>query len=273
MDLIRNLYHRRGRAEDVCQDATVIALLPAGLAAMSAVVIAVAGLAGGWIVTAAVGLCVLGIAVGWGELLRLPDRTGTAVLIGALGLAGLVIGTLAIRPEAGSSRPLAVFAAVIAAAILTSFAHELLRRDGRVDVVESVTGTLTGQVIAVLASGWVLLGDTRPGSSAIVVAAAAVAASRVVSGLPLASQTPMLSWVGVVVGLIAGVASSYFVTGMPPLNAAVVAVAVSGVGIAIDLLFEPMPGRSVDLSVLARAGAPVAAAGTIAYAVVRMGIG
>jgi hypothetical protein len=166
-----------------------------------------------------------------------------------------------------------VFAAVIAAAVLSSFAHELLRRDGRVDVVESVTGTLTGQVIAVLASGWVLLANTRPGSSAIVVAAAAVVAARLVAGLPLPLATPVLSWVGVAAGLIGGLGASFFVTGVPPLNAAIVGVSVSGVGIAIDLLFEPMTGRRVDLSVLARAAAPVAAAGTIAYAVVRMGIG
>jgi hypothetical protein len=251
----------------------VIALLPAGLAAVSAVVIAVAGFAGGWIVTASVGLCVLGIAVGWGELLRLPDRPGTALLVGGLGLAGLVVGTLAAAPETGLPRPLAVFAAVIAAAVLSSFAHELLRRDGRIDVVESVTGTLTGQVIAVLASGWVLLANTRPGSSAIVVTAAAVVAARLVSGLPLPLTTPVLCWVAVAAGLIGALGASFFVSGMPALNAAVVGVAVAGVGIAIDLLFGPITGRQVDLSVLARAAAPVAAAGTIAYAVVRMGIG
>ena len=251
----------------------MIALLPPGLAALSAVVLAVAGFAGGWIVAAAAGLCVLGLAVGWGDLLRLPHKPGTALLVGALGVAGLVVGTLANQTDTTLPRPLAVFAAVIAIAVLTSFAHELLRRDGRPDVVESVTGTVTGQVIAVLASGWVLLFYTRPGSSAIVVAAAAVACARLASGLPLPVPVEAMPWVGVGFGVAAGLAASFFVSGVPPVNAVVVGLAVSGVGIAMDQLFGPLSDRGVDLSVLARAAAPVAAAGTVAYAVIRIGIG
>jgi hypothetical protein len=251
----------------------VIALLPSGLAALSVVVLAVAGFAGGWIVTAAAGLCVLGLAVGWGELLRLPHKPGSAFLVGALGLAALVVGTLASLAETDLPEPLAVFAAVIAISVLAAFAHELLRRDGRRDVVESVTGTVTGQVIAVLASGWVLLAYTRPGSSAILVTAAAVAAARLMSGLPLPLPTEIAPWFGVAAGTAAGLGASFFVTGVPPINAIVVGVAVSGVGIAMDQLFGPVVDSRVDLSVLARAAAPVAAAGTVAYAVIRIGLG
>jgi hypothetical protein len=250
---------------------SVIALVPSGLAALSAVVLAVAGFAGGWIVAAAAGLCVLALAVGWGELLRLPHKPGTAVLIGGLGAAGLVVGTLASAVDTDLPRPLSLLAALIAIAVLTSFAHELLRRDGRPDVVESVTGTITGQVIAVLACGWVLLAYTRPGSSAIVVAAAAVACARIASGLPLPAE--VMRWAGVAVGVAAGLAASFFVPGVPPLNAVVVGLAVAGIGVAVDQLFGPVPTRQVDLSVLARAAAPVAAAGTVAYAVVRIGLG
>jgi len=251
----------------------VTALLPAGLAALSAVVIAVTGFAGGWIVTAAAGLCVLAMAVGWGELLRLPHRSGTAIMVGVLGLGALVAGTVAAAPKTGVARPLSVFAAVIAIAVLTSFAHELLRQDGRRDVVESVTGTFTGQVMAVLAAGWVLLEQTRPGSSAVIVAAAAVIASRLLTALPLPLSTVLLSWIGMGVGLVAALATSFFVSDVPPLNAAVVGAAVAGIGIAIDQLFAPVPERQVDLGLLARAAAPVAAAGTVAYAVVRIGLG
>ncbi len=251
----------------------MIALVPNGLAALSAVVLAVAGFAGGWPVAAAAGLCVLGLAVGWGDLLRLPHKPGTSVLVGALGVAGLVIGTLASGTQTRLPPPLSVLASVIALAVLAAFAHELLRRDGRRDVVESLTGTVTGQVIAVLATGWVLLAYTRPGSSAIVVAAAAVAGARLASSLPLPLPIKAISWVGAGVGVLAALAASYFVPGVPQLNAVVVGLAVSGVGIAIDQLFEPAPGRMADFSVLARAAAPVAAAGTVAFAVIRLGIG
>lgn len=251
----------------------MIALLPAGLAALGAVVLAVAGFAGSWIVAAAAGLVVLALAAGWGDLLRLPHRSGTTILVGALGIAGLVAGTLAIAPGSGLDRPLSVFAAVIAIAVLAAFAHELLRQDGRADVVESVTGTVTGQVIAVLASGWVLLTDTRPGSSAIVVTAAAVATARLVSAVPLPVPPTVMPWAGVGAGLVAALVASLFVPGVPPLTAVVVGIAVSGIGVAMDQLFGPASTRRVDLSVLARAAAPVATAGTVAYAVIRIGIG
>jgi hypothetical protein len=250
----------------------VIVLLPAGLAALGAAAIAIAGLAGGWMIVAACGLSVLALGIGWGDLLRLPHRSGTAVLVGGLGGASLVAGKLAVDPVSGLSRPLGVFAAVIAAGVLTSFAHELLRRDGRPDVVESVTGTFSGQVVAVLASGWVLLAQTTEGSSAIIVATAALAAARLGSALPLPLSDRLRSWLGVGYGLVAALLASMFVSAVRPLTAVAVGVAVSAVGVAIDRLF-PVSESRLDLSVLARASAPVAAAGTVAYAVLRIGVG
>jgi hypothetical protein len=250
----------------------VIVLLPAGLAALGAVVLAVAGMAGGWTVTAAAGLSVLALGVGWGDLLRLPHKSGTAVFVAGLGAGSLVAGTFAVEPGRGLDRPLAVFAAVLAAALLSSFAHELLRQDGRADIVESVTGTFSGQVVAVLASGWVLVAYTSAGSSAIVVAAAAIAAARLGSVLPLPVPDEVKPWLGVVAGMIAAVVASMFVSDVRPLTAAAVGIAVSAVGVAIDRLF-PIQETRADLSALARAAAPVAAAGTVAYAVLRIGIG
>jgi hypothetical protein len=250
----------------------VIVLLPAGLAVLGAVVLAVAGLSGGWIVTAAAGLAVLALAVGWGDLLRLPHRSGTAVFVSVLGAASLVAGTLAVAPGRTLTRPLAVFAAVLAAALLSSFGHELLRRDGRRDVVESVTGTFSGQVVAVLASGWVLVAYTSAGSSAIIVAAAAIAAARVGAAIPFPLPDELSAWVGIGAGLVAALVASMFVSGVRPLTATAVGVAVSAVGVAIDRLF-PAHETRLDLSALARAAAPVAAAGTVTYAVLRMGVG
>jgi hypothetical protein len=250
----------------------VIVLLPAGLATLGAVVLAVAGLAGGWIVTAAAGLAVLALAVGWGDLLRLPHRPGTTALVALLGIGSLVAGTLAVEPGSGVSRPLAVFAAVLAAGVLSSFGHELLRQDGRPEIVESVTGTFSGQVVAVLAAGWVLIDYTTAGSSAIVVAAAAIAAARVGAALPVPVSEQMRPWLGVVGGVLAALVASMFVSDVRPLTAVAVGIAVAAVGVAIDRLFPPHEIQ-LELSVLARAAAPLAAAGTVAYAVLRSGIG
>jgi iron complex transport system permease protein len=262
----------RRRLLDICQDAAVIVLLPAGLATVMAVVLAVAGAAGGWAVTAAAGLCVLALALGWGDLLQLPHPQGTTVLVGGLGAGSLVAGTIVVEPGSTVSGPLALFAVVIAIGVLSSFAHEMLRQDGRPDVVESVTGTLSGQIVAVLASGWVLLISTPHGFAGIVVGAAAVAASRFGAALPIPLPSQALPWIGAGFGLVAALVSSMFVVGVDPLPAVGVGVAVGGVGMAIDRLF-PLHETQFGLSVLARAAAPVAAAGTVAYAVLRIGLG
>jgi hypothetical protein len=250
----------------------VTVLLSAGLTAGLAVVLAVAGMAGGWIVTAAAGLGVLALAIGWGDLLRLPHRSGTAVLIGAIGIGSLVAGTYAFAPDSGVDEPLGVFVAVLAAAVLCSFAHELLRQDGRHDLVESVTGTLSGQVVAVLGSGWVLLVHTDAGWLAVLVAAAAIAAARLGAALPIPVPEQFRPWIGVGFGLLGALGASFAGSGVRPVTAVVAGVAVGGVGVAIDRLF-PWRESVLDLAMVARAAAPVAAAGTVAYAVLRIGVG
>jgi hypothetical protein len=252
----------------------VIALVPAGLTAVGAVVLAVASFAGGWIVAVAAGLCVLALAVGWPDLLALPDRSGTSLVVGGLGFTALVAVAFAVSPGGPATRPLAVLVAVLAIAVLASFAHELVRQDGRQDVVESLIGTLTGQVVAVLAVGWVLLARTGPGSSAVVIAAAALIAARAAAVLPTPGPTVLgPTWLGPGAALVAGVAAALLVPDVPVVTAAVVAVAVAGVDLALDRLVGPITSARFDLSLLARAALSLAAAGTTAYAVMRMGIG
>jgi hypothetical protein len=253
-------------------DAAVTAVLPAVLSAMLAAVVAIAGYAGGWIVTGAACLVALALAIGWPDLLVLPSRAGTSLLVGALGVAGAVAAMLAVGRDTVVERPLAVFAGVIAVALLTAFAHELVRRDGRVDVVESVTGTLTGQVIAVLAAGWVLLSFTSAGAGGVVVGATAVAVSRLVASLPLPVPEQMTAWIGGAFGVVGAVTASFLVEDVEPTSAVVAGVAVSAVAVAVDRVFGPPPTR-FDIAVLSRAAAPVAAAGTVAYAVARLNLG
>jgi hypothetical protein len=250
----------------------VIVLLPAVLAAVLAVVLAVAGQAGDWVVVAAGALCVVSLGVGWGDLLRLPYRQGTAVLVSGLGVAGLAGGTMALHSDSDPDRSLGVFVAILAAAVLTSFAHELARPDGRHELVESVTGTLSGQIVAVLASGWVLLEHLEAGPSALVIAAAAVATARIGGALPIPLPEPLAVWATLVFGLVGAVVASMLVSGVRPLTAGLVGLAVAGMGLALDRLF-PLAGTRPELAVLARAAAPVAAAGTVAYAIFRIGLG
>jgi hypothetical protein len=254
----------------ICQDAAVVVLLSAVLTAALAGVLAVAGFSGGWIVTAAAGLCVLALAAGLGHLLEVPHRWGTVALVGGVGGGCLVAETMAARPDWSPSSPLALYAAMIAAAVLLAFAHELLRRDGRADVVESVTATFFGELIAIMASGWILLGQVTGGVTAVLIAAAAIAFARLGSALPLPSD--VAPWIGVVTGTVAAFVAASVRPGVRPLTAVLVGVGVSAVGVAIDRLLPPHEGR-LDLAVLARAAGPVSVAGTVAYAVFRIGVG
>jgi hypothetical protein len=256
----------RGR---VCQDAAVTTIYSAVFSAVCAAAISVAAYEdGGWLVVGAAAGCVLFLAVGWGDVLHLPHRLGTGLLVLILGGVALLVSYQPATPD----RPLAVFPALLAAAVLLAFGHELLRRDGRKDLVESVTGTLTGQVVAVLTAGWVLLVQTDPGWNAVLVAAAALVAARLIGALPLPVAPAVMAWAGIGCGLAAALVASVFVTGLPALTAMALGAAVAGVGVAFDrLLVDPRKGASL-LAVLAGAAAPVAAAGSVAYAIVQVAL-
>jgi len=114
--------------------------------------------------------------------------------------------------------------------------------------------------------------STRHGFAATVVSAAAIAVSRFGSALPLPLPEPVVPWVGVGFGVVGALVASMFVVGVDPLPAIAVGIAVAGVGLAIDRLF-PADAPAYGLAVLARAAAPVAAAGTVGYAVLRIGLG
>jgi hypothetical protein len=243
-----------------------VTALPAALAttALAALIVVAGYTATPFLLAAAVGLAVLLLALGWSALLDLPAPRGTAAVIV---LTGWSAAGLAVR-AAGMTRPLAPFAALLALSVLLAFGHELVRRGGRSDLVESVTGTLSGQALALLGGGWVLLPTTRLALTALTTAAVAGVVARWVALAPVPS--PFGGWValagGVVGGAVAGAVldSSEFPSLL--LVAAVVAAVVAG----LDQLVVPLVrGRGVT-AVLAAGAAPVLALGTTAYAVARL---
>jgi hypothetical protein len=243
----------------------VTALLGALASVAFAGLIVVAGYAtSAWLLAGAVAIAVLALALGWPTLLDLPAPRGSAVVVGLTGAAGVVT---AIR-AADVTRPLAPFAALLAGAVLLAFAHELVRRHGRPHLVESVTGTLSGQTLALLGGGWALLPNTRLGLTALVTAAAAAAAARLASAVPVPAR--ISGWVCLVVGTVVGGGVGLVLEPRKAwamvVAAAVVASAVAGLD---RLLLALAAGRSL-LPRLAGAAAPVLAVGTVAYAVARL---
>jgi hypothetical protein len=248
-----------------CQDAGVTVVVSGLVSVAATALLAFAAVAGGPVLAAAIALLVVGVAVGWSRLGMMPDSLGTTVAVVFTGLVGTVIALV----SADRQRPLLPFAALIAFAVLLAFAHELRRRDGRPKLVESVTGTIAGQLVAVLAAGWLLLRQTPLGSNGVVVAAAAVVMTRLVSVVCERIEALSLltiGWVAFGVGLAAAVAASFVLEPGRLLPSLVMGAAVAAVVAAADLLIA-FEGRAVGtVALITAALAPVAAAGTTAYA-------
>lgn len=212
----------------------------------------------------AVGLVVLVFALGWSRLLALPAPGGTGV---AVVLAGWVSAALAIRAT-GINRPLAPFTALLALSVLVAFVHELLRRGGRHDLVESVTGTLSGQALALLGGAWVMIPTTRLGLAALATAAGATAAVRVCGIVPF---PPSLGgWAGLGIGILAGVFTGFMIEPGRIMPLLVISGVVSGVVAGLDRLLLHLTRERGIPAALAAGAAPVLAVGTAAYAVARL---
>jgi len=167
-------------------EASTRAVLTAALAALMGVASFVVGFdalehLGELPVVAGAILLALAVAAGWPLLLGLPNVLGSAVVI-ALGGAGAVVAVTATRGQP-FLRELPI---VIALAILLAFVNELARQDGRARLVDSVSGTVAGVLVAAASAGW-------------------VAAERSPSGTALAAMQEFGLVVGGTLGLAMGV--------------------------------------------------------------------
>jgi len=245
----------------------VIRVLPAAVSMAMAALLAVAGYAGPTLLAAALVLVILGLAVGWAALLDLPHPAGTALTVAVTGGAALLVT----RENLTAERPLGAVAGLMGFAVLAAFVHELLRRDGRERLVESVTGTLTGQVIAVIGSGWLLLPVTRLGDRGVLLTAVAVGVAGVVSALPWPLR--FAAWAALAAGGAAAVAVSRSLVPVEPARGAAIGALVAGVTVALTRMLGAEPTMKRTWALFAAALAPVAAAGAVGYAAARLIVG
>ena len=145
----------------------VVVCVVAGLLAVSAV-------AAPWLLAVTLGACAAVVAWGWSGTLGLPSPRGTATVLLVGGLALVVsVGVRQEEPWLGWA-PAALSLAMIAA-----FLHQILRRDGRPRVVESVSAVVLG--LAVVGCGILMVpaSHTAAGIGLLLGALAASAASSV----------------------------------------------------------------------------------------------
>lgn len=134
--------------------------------------IALSGFAHTTLVALAVTLGGLVLAWGWPGLLSMPSRRGASLVLAVGTVSCVVAGTVTTTDPYLRWLPVALAVSLIAA-----FLHQLLRRDGRPRLTESISATAAG--LAVLSSGvaYIPLPRTFEGAGPLAVAMAALGVS------------------------------------------------------------------------------------------------
>src|SRR6185437_9031703 len=152
---------------------------PPLVALACAAVLALAAYAGSPTLGGAVLLVSALLVWGWPVLLDLPAPRGT---VAALGLAALMGDGAVVLT---TSEPLLQWLALaVAGGVLTTFAHQLLRTDGRPRLVESLSGEVMAVALLACAAALVALPRTKGGADTVLALGAAAGAAAIIELLP-----------------------------------------------------------------------------------------
>lgn len=209
-------------------------------------------------------LLVVLVALGWPGILRLPAPGGSrlVVLIGGLGAAAATWYT--------PNEPVLRFLpAIVAISMLLAFVAEMMRRDGRRQLTESITGTIAGIVAAVCASGWVAAARTDAGPNLVATAAVALAIAAATAALPLKGWRALA--VAVVSAVVTGAGVATLLAPAVDTVSGAWTGAVAGIVVGgLHLLLERLPALRGKLAGLSAATVPVAVTGMFVFVVGRL---
>lgn len=243
---------------DVSTRAVLTAAIAAGVAA--------AAFVGQLPLVVVAGLLTVLLALGWPVLLDLPNALGSGVVIALVGLGSV----LAVTVSTGATL-LWLVPTVVALGVLLAFVAELLRQDGRLRLVESVTGTVTGLLVVSAASGWVAA-LRAPGDTALVITgAAALAVSAAVSAVHLGVRTGAL--VTTAAGVITGAAVGSVMPGLSILPGLALGFATGLLVAALHVLLDGVGTLRRFLAAVAAVVLPVLLGGILVYVVGRVLVG
>lgn len=234
--------------------------------AVLAAAVAVAGYLGGLPLSATAAVLAVLLALGWPALAGLPFKPGSAAVVALGGVGAVVVVHLTVTQPYLRDLPV-----VFAAAILLAFLNELLRRDGRTRLVESVSGTVAGTLVAVAVAGWVAIGRTPGGEPIVVVGALALAVGSVVVALHLRPWVGALVTAGAAAG--AGVLGGLLLPAIDPLAGALLGLSVGVLVATLHALFDQLPSLQKRWPSLAAVTLPVTVTGILVYVVGRVLVG
>jgi len=237
------------------------------LAGRSVTTAVVAGLIG---VAAFLGLvplllvCVVAVGVlagGWARIAGQPAQSGTPIVLGAAGILALFSAWL--TPDEPVLRFVTV---VIAIALGLSFLAEMLRRDGRPGLVNSLAASITGAVIAIGLAGWVAAVRSPVGAAIVITGALALVFAAAVVAMPIHPgwlAAAITIWAASGVGLLAG-----FLLPHAGWDLGVIAGATAGITVAVFRMLLSDDHRYQDNYLVSTAVSivPVAVCGILMYA-------
>lgn len=235
--------------------------VPAASAVVLAALVAVGALAGPFVLSAALLVAVVALATGWPTLLGLPTQRGSTTMLALGGTASVLLVSLA--PDGSGTDWLA---AVLALSVVATFAHQLLRRDLRPRLVESVTGVVSGIVVVELVAGWAAAG--RQTEQLVLTGAAAVAASAAALALPWPQR--VTGGFALLAGATFAALAASFLPDVESLPAAVTGLVVAGVLTSYDRLFSAVPSAASRQAGIAIGAAGVCSAGFVVHLLARV---
>jgi hypothetical protein len=230
-----------------------------------AALVALTGYASPEFVSVAVALAGLVLAWGWPLLLSLPSPRGTMGVL-ALGTVLMTAAVLLTRDDPY----LRWMPAALAVAVIVAFLHQLLRRDGRPRLTESVAATTSG--LAVISSGIALapVAQVMHGDHALAAAMAGLAAGALAD--PLIGLKRFRAW-ALFIAMVVGGGAALLVAvlaGAPEEGpAALLGLLAAAVSHAARRIMAVLPATSMPRAQLASAAGASMLVGVVAHEVVR----
>lgn len=216
-------------------------------------------------VALAVALAGLVVAWGWPQLLSLPSPRGTAAVL-AVGTV-LMTGTVLLTDEAPY---LQWMPAAMAVSVIAAFLHQLMRRDGRPRLTESVSASVTG--LAVISAGIALapIPHVLHGEHALAATMAGLGVGVLAD--PLIKVPRLRQWalfISMVIGGAAGMGVS-LTAGHPRLwPAGLLGLLAAAVSHAARRVMAVLPATAMPRAQLAVGASSSLLVGVVGYVVVR----
>lgn len=230
---------------------------------VGALLVAVAAFAGETILAVALLFGALVIAWGWPRAAGLPSPKGSSAVLALT--AVLTVGSVLVTDRAPYLR---WTSAALAIGVIAMFVQQLLRRDGRPRLTESVAGTSLGLVVLASGTAYLPLAHLTDGPALIAGTMAAVAAG---SGADLLVRNPAVRpWLLPLAMVVGGLASVLvaLVVGAPDVPpAALIGVTCAALAHAFRRLLSPEAGSYASEGQIATGLASVAVAGPLLWAI------